>query len=88
MASKEDRRKKLAGNKAFRKGEIFGIEFSLHVLAWTMIEILQEPAEKVQRLMDEMEDFCLDFEKKNLTLRDMAEVLRDEHGVVISFGKR
>ena len=35
-----------------------------------------------------MEDFCVDFGKGNISLRDMAEVLHDEHGVNIHFGKR
>ena len=38
--------------------------------------------------MDKMEDFCVDFGKGNISLRDMAEVLHDEHGVNIHFGRR
>ena len=88
MASKEQRRKKLADNKAFRKGEMFGIEFSLYVMAWVMLEKFHEPAEKCQKMLDEMEDFCVDFGNKNITLKDMMEVLQDEYHVTISLGRR
>ena len=84
----EQRRKKIVADKNFRKGEMFGIEFLLHVMAWVMIEEMHEESEKVQELMDKMEDFCVDFGKGNISLRDMAEVLHDEHGVNIRFGKR
>ena len=84
----EQRRKKIVADKNFRKGEMFGIEFLLHVMAWVMIEEMHEESEKVQELMDKMEDFCVDFGKGNISLRDMAEVLHDEHGVNIHFGRR
>ena len=84
----DQRRQKLAKDKNFRKGEIFGIEFSLHVMAWVLIEELQEDSEKVQDILNKMEDFCVDFGKGNITLKDMKEVLQDEHHVVISFGKK
>ena len=86
--TKEDRKKKLADNKAFRKGEAFGIEFSLYVMAWVMIEEFHEDSDKVQAMMDKMEDFCMDFGKGNISLRDMKEVLQDEHKVVIHFGHK
>lgn len=84
----EDRRKKLADKKAFRKGEMFGIEFCLHVMAWVLIEVFHESGDKVQQMMDEMEDFCLDFAKGNVRYQDMVQVLHDEHGVTITFGER
>ena len=84
----EQRKKKLADSKAFRKGEMFGIEFSLYVMAWVMLEDLHEQTDKVQDMLDKMEDFCVDFGNKNITLRDMKEVLHDEHHVTISFGKK
>ena len=84
----EQRRKKLVDNKAFRKGEMFGIEFSLHVMAWVMLEEFHEDPTKVQEMMDKMEDFCVDFGKGNINYRDMVEVLQDEHKVVIHFGHK
>jgi len=86
--TKEQRRKKLADNKAFRKGEMFGIEFSLYVMAWVMLEKFHEEPSKCQKMLDEMEDFCIDFGNKNITLKDMMEVLKDEYHVTISLGRR
>ena len=82
----EERRKKLVNNKAFQKGEMFGVEFCLYVMAWVMTEDLHEPSEKVQDLLDRMEDFCVDFGKGNINIKDMVEVLRDEHHITINFG--
>lgn len=84
----EQRRKKLVDNKAFRKGEMFGIEFSLYVMAWVMVEELKEDSDKVQDILNKMEDFCIDFGKGNISLRDMQEVLRDEHSITIQFGRK
>ena len=67
---------------------MFGIEFSLYVMAWVMLDKFHEPAEKCQKMLDEMEDFCVDFGNKNITLKDMKEVLHDEHHVTISFGRK
>ncbi len=83
----EQRRKKVVADKNFRKGEMFGVEFMLHVMAWVMVEEMHEDPEKVQEIMNKMEDFCVDFGKGNIRLKDMAEVLRDEHGVTIAFGR-
>ena len=88
MASKEDRAKRLANNRAFRKGQAFGIEFCITTFAFVMLEILHEDAPLVQKCLDAMEDFCLDFARKNLNLRDMQEALHDEHGVTVRFGRR
>ena len=86
--TKENRQKKDVENKMFRKGEIFGIQFMLHVMAWVMVETEHYDAETIQRIMDEMEDYCVDFGKRNINLKDLSEVLHDEHGIVISFGKK
>ena len=83
-----ERKKKLVNDKKFRRGQSFGIEFTLTVLAWVMVETVKAPAEEVQAILDAMEDFCLDFEKKNINLRDMQEALHDEHGITVRFGRR
>lgn len=78
MASKQERQKKLVESKAFRKGQAFAIEFMVTTLAWVMVEEMKMDAETVQRTLDHMEDYCLDFARKNLNLRDMQEALHDE----------
>ena len=86
--TKEERKKKLVEMKAFRKGQAFGITFCLHVMAWVMVEEMKMDAGLIQTMMDKMEDFCMDFEKKNISLRDMEEVLKDEHHITIKFGNK
>jgi len=88
MASKQDRAKKLVNMKAFRRGQSFGIEFCITTMAFVMVEEMKMEPETVQRTLDAMEDFCLDFEKKNINLRDMQEALHDEHGITVRFGRR
>lgn len=83
-----ERKKKLANDKKFRRGQSFGIEFTLTVLAWVMVETVKAPAEEVQAILDAMEDFCVDLEKRNINIRDMQEVLKDEHNVTVKFGNR
>lgn len=84
----ENRRKKLAEKKAFRKGEEHAIEFACTTMAWVMVEEMGMEAETVQTALDKLEEFCLDLVKKNLNLRDMQEALHDEHGITVRFGKR
>lgn len=84
----EQRRKKQVEMKAFRKGEAHALEFAVTTMAWVMVEEMGMAAETIQTTLDKMEDFCMDLVKKNLNLRDMQEVLREEHGITVRFGKR
>lgn len=88
MASKQDRQKKLVESKAFRKGQTFAIEFMCTAMAWVMVEEMKMEATVVQKTLDHMEDYCMDFAKRNLNLRDMQEALADEYGIRVNFGRR
>ena len=86
--TKEERQKKLADMKAFRKGEAHALEFACTTMAWVMVEEMGMEAETVQTALDKLEGFCVDLVKKNLNLRDMQEALRDEHGITVKFGRK
>ena len=88
MATKKERLQKLVNSEPFRKGQENGIEFMLYVMAWTLVEGEYFDDVQVQKVLDDMDGFAEDLGKGNLKIKDMMEVLRDEHNITIGFGKR
>lgn len=86
--TKQDRMKKLVNDKTFRRGQTFGLVFCVTSLAWVLTEELHTESETVQKILDCLTDFCEGFEKKRLSLKDMREALKDEHGITIRFGQK